>query len=65
MATIAIPHKQRQLMIQKIISELNGPHVLLTELAKQKHREDFTKSTSVVPAKYPPKVKLEREFLKL
>ena len=53
------------LMMQNIISESNGPHVLLMEPTKQKHREDLTESTSVVLAKYSPKVKLEREFLQL
>ena len=53
-------------MMQKIDSESNGPHVLLMELAKQKYRKkNFTKSTDVVLAKYPPKIKLEREFLQL
>ena len=52
-------------MMQKIVSESNGPHVLLAELVKQKHREDLTENTDVVPARYPPKVKLEREFLQL
>ena len=46
--------------MQNIISESNGPHVLLIEPTKQKHREDLTKSTSVVLAKYSLKVKLER-----
>ena len=52
-------------MMQNIISESNGPHVLLIEPMKQKHREDLTDSTGVVLAKYSPKVKLEREFLPL
>ena len=52
-------------MIQKIISKLNGPHVLLTEPVKQKHRKDLMESIGVVPAKYPPNVKLKREFLQL
>ena len=51
------------LMMQNIISESNGPHVLLIEPTKQKHKEDLTKSTGVVLAKYSLKVKLEREFL--
>ena len=53
------------LMMQNIISESNGPHVLLIEPTKQKHREDLPESISVVLAKYSPKVKLEREFLQL
>jgi len=52
-------------MMQKIVTESNGPHMLLTEPMKQKHREDLIESIGVVPAKYPPKVKLEREFLQL
>ena len=47
-------------MMQKIVSESNSPHVHLIEPAKQKHREDLTESTDVVPVKY-----LEREFLQL
>ena len=50
---------------EKIASESNGPHVLLMEPVKQKHKEDLTKSTGMVPDKYPPKVQLEREFLQL
>ena len=50
---------------EKIASESNSPHVLLMEPVKQKHKEDLTKSTSMVPDKYPPKVQLEREFLQL
>ena len=47
-------------MMQKIVSESNGPHVLLMELAKQKYKKkNLTESTDVVPAKYPLKVKLE------
>ena len=53
------------LMMQKIVSESNDPHMLLTELVKQKHREDLTENTGAVLAKYLPKVKLEREFLQL
>jgi len=52
-------------MMQKIVSESNDPHMLLTELVKQKHREDLTESTGAVSTKYPLKVKLEREFLQL
>ena len=50
---------------EKIASESNGPHVLLMEPVKQKHKEDLTKSTGMVPDKYPLKVQLEREFLQL
>ena len=52
-------------MMQKIVSESNGLHVLLMGPTKQKHREDLTKSTGVAPAKYPSKVKLKREFPQL
>ena len=50
-------------MMQKMVSESNGSHVLLMELANQKHKKDLTESTGVASAIYPPKVKLEREFL--
>ena len=53
------------LMMQNIINESNGPHVLLIEPTKQKHREDLTESTGVILVKYSPNVKLEREFLPL
>ena len=43
----------------KITSELYSSYVLLDNL-RNKNKEDLTKSTGVVPAKYPPKVKLER-----
>ena len=52
-------------MMQKIVSESNGSHALLTESAKQKHKEDLTESINVVPAKYPPNIKLDRKFLQL
>ena len=29
-------------------------------MLRNRNKEDFAKSTGVVPAKYPPKVKLER-----
>ena len=44
----------------KIVSKLHSPHVFQTELAKQKQKKDLAESTGVVPAKYPPKIKLER-----
>ena len=43
---------------QKINSKSHGPHVLEQHLHNKK-REDLTKSTDVVPVKYPSKVKLE------
>ena len=45
-------------MKPKIISKSHSPHVQKTISAKQK-QEDLVKSTSVVLAKYPLKVKLE------
>jgi len=41
----------------KIINELYDPHTLETITYKKK--ENLTKSTGVVSAKYPPKVNLE------
>ena len=46
-------------MIPKIVSELRSPHVLRQNL-RNKNKEDPIESTGVVPAKYPPKVRLER-----
>ena len=51
--------------MRKIVSELNGPHMLLMKLAKHKHKEDLTESTGVVPARDLSKVKLEGESLQL
>ena len=46
--------------MRKIVSKLHGPHVLQTSPAQhKKEEEDPTESTGVVPAKYPPKAKLE------
>ena len=42
-------------------SELHDACMLETTPAQQKE-EDLTESTGVVPAKYPPKVKLELLF---
>ena len=42
----------------KITSEVHGKHAIQRHLHNTK-REDLTESTGVVPAKYPPKVKLE------
>ena len=42
----------------KITSEIHGKHAIQRHLHNTK-REDLTGSTSVVPAKYPPNVKLE------
>ena len=46
-------------MMSKIVSESHNPYVLETILAQHRKREDLVESTSVVPAKYPSKVKLE------
>ena len=42
----------------KITSEVHGKHAIQRHLRNTK-RKDLTESTGVVPAKYPPKVKLE------
>ena len=42
----------------KITSEVHGKHAIQRHLRNTK-REDLIESTDVVPAKYPPKVKLE------
>ena len=52
-------------MAQKIFNESNGSQALFIKPTKQKHREDLRESTSVVQAKYPSKVKLDREFQQL
>ena len=46
-------------MIPKIVTELHSPYVLETILAQHRKRENLVKGTHVVPAKYPPDVKLE------
>ena len=45
-------------MMPKIVSKSYSPHVFETTLAKQKQRRPW-ESIGVVPAKDPPKVKLE------
>ena len=42
----------------KINSEVHGKHTIQRHLHNTK-REDLTESIGVVPAEYPPKVKLE------
>ena len=42
----------------KITSEVHGKHAIQRHLHNTK-RKDLTESIGVVPAKYPPKVKLE------
>ena len=49
-------------MIPKIVIESHSPYVLETILAQHRKRENLVKSTDVVPAKYPPKVKLENFY---
>ena len=51
-------YKRHQPMMPKIVSKLHNPHVLKQHLYNTK-REDLTKNTGMVPAKYPPNVKLE------
>ena len=43
---------------EEITSKSHSPRALEIAPARQK-REDLTEDTGVVPAKYPPKVKLE------
>ena len=40
-------------MMPKIFSKLHSPHV------RNKEEEDLIESIGMIPAKYPPKVKLE------
>ena len=42
-----------------IASELHDLNARMSHLRKKKERKDLTERTGVVPAKYPPKVKLE------
>ena len=42
-----------------ITSELHDPNAQKNHLRKKKERKGLTESTSVVPAEYPSKVKLE------
>ena len=51
-------HRQYQLMMSKIVSKSHSPHVLETTPTQHRKREDLVESTGVVPAKYPPQVKL-------
>ena len=46
-------------MMSKIVSKSHNPYVLETTSVKKKNKEDLVESTGVVPAKYPPNVKLE------
>ena len=42
-----------------LTNELHDSNARMNHLRKKKERKDLTESTDVVPAKYPPKVKLE------
>ena len=42
-----------------LTSELHDPNARVNHLCKKEERKDLAESTSVVLAKYPPKVKLE------
>ena len=44
---------------EKVTSELHGKHVIAMTPTQHKKKKDLTESTGVVPAEYPPKVKLE------
>ena len=45
--------------MSKIVSKSHNPYVLETTSVKKKNKEDLVENTGVVPAKYPPNVKLE------
>ena len=42
-----------------LTNESHDPDAQMNHLHKRKQEKDLTESTSVVPTKYPPKVKLE------
>ena len=42
-----------------LTSELHDPNAQVNYLRKKKKEKDLAESTGVVPAEYPPKVKLE------
>ena len=42
-----------------LTSELHNPNVQVNHLHKRRKQKDLAEGTGVVPAKYPPKVKLE------
>ena len=42
-----------------LTSELHNPNAQVNHLRKKEKEKDLAESTSVVPAEYPPKVKLE------
>ena len=57
--TSYLSHRRCQIMMPKIVSKPHSPHVLYTKTCTTKKKKNPTKSTDVVPAKDPPKVKLE------
>ena len=42
-----------------LISEKHDPNAQINHLHKRRKQKDLAEGTSVVPAKYPPEVKLE------
>ena len=58
MAKLVFPQTAPTDDAENLTSELHNACTLETTPAQQKG-EDLTESTGVVPAKYPPKVKLE------
>ena len=42
-----------------LTSEKHDPNAQINHLQKEKNKKDLAEGTGVVPAKYPPKVKLE------
>ena len=42
-----------------LTSELHDPNAQVNHLHKRRKQKDLAEGTGVVPAKYPPKVKLE------
>ena len=42
-----------------LISEKHDPYTQISHLQKRRKQKDLVEGTGVVPAKYPPKVKLE------
>ena len=42
-----------------LTSELHNPNAQVNHLRKKEKEKDLAESTGVVPAEYPPKVKLE------
>ena len=42
-----------------LTSEKHDPNAQMNHLQKKKNKKDLAEGTGVIPAKYPPKVKLE------